>query len=135
MLFSYKVPFLLFPCGFFSLLIPTAYFTPFFTHFSPLTVPLFTWVFTHYVPPTTHLVKARPAFHYRLPDCKVNEAGWTAAAPWNRWVFIEVLAEDRALLAELIDAWREHSRKVTLARDSRWVIALTSLLSQKFFAR
>ncbi len=82
-----------------------------------------------------HLVKARPAFHYRLPDCKVNEPGWTAAAPWNRWVYIEVLAEDRALLAELIDAWRQHTRKVTLARDSRWVIALTSLLSQKFFAR
>jgi Putative amidoligase enzyme len=86
-------------------------------------------------PDEAHLVKARPAFHYRLPDCKVNVPGWTVAAPWNRWVYIETLAGDRALLAELIDAWGEHNSRVTLARNSRWILTLTSLLSQKFFSR
>lgn len=85
-------------------------------------------------PDETHLVKARPAFHYRLPDCKINMPGWTVAAPWNRWVFIEILASDEELLAELITAWREHNREVSLARNSRWIITLTSLLSQKFFS-
>lgn len=86
-------------------------------------------------PDEVHLVKARPAFHYRLPDCKVNVPGWTVAAPWNRWVYIEILASDPALLSELIDAWCEHNSKVSLARNSRWIFTLTSLLSQKFLMR
>ena len=86
-------------------------------------------------PDEVRLVKARPAFHYRLPDCKVNEPGWTVAAPWNRWIYIETLASDRTLLAELIDAWREHNSRVTLARNARWIFTLTSLLSHKFFTR
>ena len=55
------------------------------------------------------LVKGRPAFHYRLPDCKINEAGWSAAAAWNRWVYVETLAADAELLQELIEAWRDSS--------------------------
>ena len=86
-------------------------------------------------PDETHLVKPRPAFHYRLPDCKVNEPGWSVAAPWNRWVYIEILACDPELLEELIEAWREHNSTVSLARNSRWILTLTSLLSQKFFTR
>ena len=40
------------------------------------------------------LVKGRPAFHYRLPNCMVDEEGWTLAAEWNRWVEVERLAND-----------------------------------------
>jgi hypothetical protein len=42
-----------------------------------------------------HLVKARPAFHYRLPNCLVDEADWTLAREWNNWVMVERLACDR----------------------------------------
>ncbi len=81
------------------------------------------------------LVKGRPAFHYRLPDCKINVPGWTAAAPWNRWVYIEKLAANDALLLELIGAWRECNDKFSLVPKTSWVVRLTSLLSQKFFER
>src|SRR5690606_11473730 len=37
------------------------------------------------------LVKGRPAFHYRLPDCRVGEKHWTVAREWNHWVLIETL--------------------------------------------
>jgi hypothetical protein len=43
-----------------------------------------------------NLIKGRPAFHYRLPDCKVNVPGWSAALAWNQWVYIETLACDEA---------------------------------------
>ena len=79
------------------------------------------------------LVKGRPAFHYRLPDCKVNEPGWSAAAPWNRWVYIEKLAADDALLQELITAWRHCNEKFSIAPKTNWTMQLTTLLSQKFF--
>jgi len=81
------------------------------------------------------LVKGRPAFHYRLPDCKVNEAGWSAAGAWNRWVYVETLAADDQLLQELIEAWRDSSASFSIAPRSSWAIRLTTILSQKFFER
>jgi hypothetical protein len=41
-----------------------------------------------------HLVKPRPAFHYRLPNCMVDEPHWTLAREWNDWVEVERLATD-----------------------------------------
>ncbi len=79
------------------------------------------------------LVRGRPAFHYRLPDCKINEAGWSAAGAWNRWVYIESLAADESLLKELIDAWRESNSTFSIAPRATWAIRLTTILSQKFF--
>jgi hypothetical protein len=80
-----------------------------------------------------NLVKGRPAFHYRLPDCKVNVPGWSVATAWNQWVFIEKLAGDGPLLHELIDEWRTSSEKFSLTPKGSWVTRLTSILSQKFF--
>ena len=48
-----------------------------------------------------HLVKGRPAFHYRLPNCMVDEPGWTLAREWNTWVAVERLAADPRKLAEM----------------------------------
>jgi len=81
------------------------------------------------------LVKGRPAFHYRLPDCRVNVPGWTAADAWNHWVYIEKLAADEPLLRELMRAWRKSSDSFSLAPRYSWTMRLTSILSRKFFER
>lgn len=81
------------------------------------------------------LVKPRPAFHYRLPDCKVNEPGWSAATAWNQWVYVETLAADEDLLQELMVEWRASNAKFSLAPKTSWTMRLTSLLSQKYFER
>ena len=80
-----------------------------------------------------NLIKGRPAFHYRLPDCKVNVPGWSVATAWNQWVYIEILARDQKLLQELINEWRRCNRKFSLPPRSSWVARLTSILSGKFF--
>jgi Putative amidoligase enzyme len=82
-----------------------------------------------------NLIKGRPAFHYRLPDCKINEPGWSAATAWNRWVFVEQLAADDALLAELIEEWRASNDNFSLTPKTSWSLRLTTILSQKFFER
>ena len=41
-----------------------------------------------------HLVKARPAYHYRLPNCLIDEPDWRIAREWNTWVAVERLAAD-----------------------------------------
>jgi hypothetical protein len=40
------------------------------------------------------LIKARPTFHYRLPDCKIDDPDWALKATWNDWVEVERLAAD-----------------------------------------
>jgi hypothetical protein len=82
-----------------------------------------------------NLIKGRPAFHYRLPDCKVNVPGWSAAMPWNQWVYVEILVSDELLLQELIEAWRDCNAQFSIAPKTTWALQLTSMLSQKFFER
>jgi hypothetical protein len=48
-----------------------------------------------------HLVKPRPAYHYRLPNCLIDEHDWSLAKEWHAWVIIERLASDRAKLGRM----------------------------------
>jgi Putative amidoligase enzyme len=43
-------------------------------------------------------INGRPTFHYRLPDARVSDPGWSMAPDWNRWVAVERLAADREQL-------------------------------------
>lgn len=60
---------------------------------------------------------ARPTFHFRLPDCRIDEAGWSLAAEWQRWVMVERVAADSALLRRLSDAWEDDHGLITLSRQ------------------
>lgn len=84
-------------------------------------------------PEEKNLIKGRPAFHYRLPDCKINQPGWSTVQPWNEWVFIEKLACNKALLAELIEQWCLCHEAFSFTPRTSWAARLTSILSRKFF--
>lgn len=45
------------------------------------------------------LIKARPTFHYRLPDCEIHLPGWGLHVAWDDWLEVEALAADRERLA------------------------------------
>lgn len=62
-----------------------------------------------------HLVRARPTFHYRLPNCDIDEVTWSPAHEWNRWVFVERLAADHALLNQLSGRFAEAQNRRTLS--------------------
>lgn len=49
------------------------------------------------------LVKARPTFHYRLPDTRLSDPDWNVAREWNRWLQVERLAADPDRLEEARD--------------------------------
>ncbi|MDT0682525.1 amidoligase family protein [Roseicyclus sp. F158] len=53
-------------------------------------------------------ISARPTFHYRLPDCRIDEEGWTLAYEWNRWVLVENVASHPTLLGTLAEDWKAH---------------------------
>lgn len=40
-----------------------------------------------------NLIKARPAFHYRLPNCHLEDQRWKFHQEWNEWVKLEETAK------------------------------------------
>jgi len=46
-------------------------------------------------------VKPRPAYHFRLPDCRIDEDGWSVMAAWDCWNTVEAVASDAPLLTAL----------------------------------
>ncbi|HEX5659284.1 MAG TPA: amidoligase family protein [Polyangiales bacterium] len=75
------------------------------------------------------LVKARPTFHYRLPNCEIARADWTPAEEWNRWVTIERVANDAALLRELSLAYLETPDLPLRMQRSSWVAHVAARLT------
>ncbi len=76
------------------------YYTP--TRNRPLDMlPLFAHIDEERVmaaPVEKELIKPRPAFHYRLPNCLIDEPDWNLSVPWNDWIVVERLAGDPAAL-------------------------------------
>jgi hypothetical protein len=78
-----------------------------------------------------HLVRARPTFHYRLPNCDIDDAAWSPSHEWNRWVFLEQLAADRPRLTELCERFARSQSKLSLIDPwpeelAAWVADLAS---------
>lgn len=46
------------------------------------------------------LIKPRPAFHYRLPNCLIDDPDWTLAEAWNDWIEVERMAADAETLKQ-----------------------------------
>jgi hypothetical protein len=53
-------------------------------------------------------INPRPTFHYRLPDMQLGDPDWGLASEWNRWVWVERLAEDGERLAALCRDYLDH---------------------------
>ncbi|MCZ7675162.1 MAG: amidoligase family protein [Roseovarius sp.] len=62
---------------------------------------------------------ARPAFHFRLPDCRIDEPGWRLDHEWRRWRTVERVAADAGTLAELAREWTDLHAGLTRSR-TRW---------------
>lgn len=71
-------------------------------------LPLFAWIDEGRVREVVDdpLVKARPTFHWRLPNARFNDDGWTIVGEWNRWVEVEWLADAPERLADASAALR-----------------------------
>jgi len=68
---------------------------------------------------------ARPAFHYRLPETRLDEDAWSLAYEWQRWCAIEEIAQDPDLMERIAGVWRSENN--TRARRA----ALTNLIQDR----
>ncbi|MGI3169525.1 amidoligase family protein [Pseudooceanicola sp. C21-150M6] len=82
-------------------------------------LPIFAWLDADAVDRATggeSAVKGRPAFHFRLPDCQIDNPEWSIRQEWGRWRMVEQVAEDEGLLARLMKEWDDAHHRVTLRR-------------------
>lgn len=77
----------------------------------------------------TTLIGARPTYHFRLPDCRLDEEDWSVALEWNRWVRIESIAQRAPLTDRLRQAWGEH-RKDFVHLPGSWADEVARLIKE-----
>ncbi|WP_417525044.1 amidoligase family protein [Marinovum sp.] len=82
----------------------------------------------------TELTSARPTFHFRLPDCRIDEPGWSLVSEWRRWLLVEQVAEDARLLDAMGRLWQAAHGPVTLSRHT-WAQRCGDLLLGAGLAR
>lgn len=75
------------------------------------------------------LLKPRPTFHYRLPNCAIDEPDWTLAREWADWVAVERLAADTEALDSLAEAYLAHPRQALPGLDEAWASRTRLLLA------
>ena len=75
------------------------------------------------------LVGSRPAYHYRLPGCRVDQPEWTLAKEWNLWLVVEGLAADPPRLEAMRQAWLEYSNATFGIFQDSWDDQLEEWLS------
>jgi len=66
-------------------------------------------------------IKARPAFHYRLPNCNIEQADWSLADSWNTWWVVEELAHRPDDLTDLSAAFLDADRPIFGVSRDGWV--------------
>jgi len=66
-------------------------------------------------------IKARPAFHYRLPNCSIEHKNWSLAHSWNTWWIIDELASRPDYLKELSAAFLDTEQPIIGVIRKTWV--------------
>jgi hypothetical protein len=86
-------------------------------------LPLFAHLDPGRLPPALRanpLLKPRPTYHYRLPNCAIDEPDWTLAREWCGWLAVERLAADRAALERLGAEYLQTRQPPIAGFDPKW---------------
>ncbi|WP_448566280.1 amidoligase family protein [Thalassotalea ganghwensis] len=70
-------------------------------------------------------IKSRPTFHYRLPNCNIEQADWSLAKSWNRWCVLEKLANDHQALDRLAQQFIDADRPLIGLDRREWIKVMT----------
>jgi hypothetical protein len=66
-------------------------------------------------------IKARPTFHYRLPNCQIERPDWSLAGAWNTWCVVERLVGREDDLDALAGEFLAADRPILGVGRSDWV--------------
>lgn len=75
-------------------------------------------------------IKARPTFHYRLPNCDIDNPDWNLDLPWGCWLEVEKLASDVDKLKSACELYLTELNRITHAFEDRWVERISSIIGR-----
>lgn len=86
-------------------------------------VPLFMYIDEELVREKTEdkLSTSRPTYHYRLPNCSLEDPDWTLAGEWNRWVLVEKLANEKKTLRQYANAFLKMDNDAIFSSKKKWL--------------
>ncbi|MGN8225599.1 amidoligase family protein [Gracilimonas sp. BCB1] len=67
------------------------------------------------------LTSARPTFHYRLPNCSIQDENWSLGEEWNRWWLVERLANDEQALNQYARRFLQMDDKTLFSVKRKWI--------------
>ncbi len=70
----------------------------------------------------------RAAFHYRLPNSRIDDADWRFEDEWNHWLAVEKLAEDEEMLRKLSRLYLLRKEETVISFRKEWVETIKILL-------
>lgn len=79
-------------------------------------------------------IKPRPAFHYRMPNCHIEQKDWSLADSWNVWWVVEQLANRPHDLENLTTAFFAADRPFTGVSRNGWIEFIEQWLKDRELA-
>jgi hypothetical protein len=76
-------------------------------------------------------VKSRPTFHYRLPNCRIEQSDWSLARSWRLWCTVEALAWDDDALNTLGAAFLDAQRPLLGVAHADWIETVSLWLADR----
>ncbi|MCC5913162.1 MAG: amidoligase family protein [Balneolaceae bacterium] len=77
------------------------------------------------------ITSARPTYHYRLPNCSLEDERWTLASEWNRWVEVEKLAADEFALNQYSRAWLRMNSQTLIGFEQKWIELINRMIENE----
>jgi hypothetical protein len=76
-------------------------------------------------------INARPAFHYRLPNCHIERPNWSLAGAWEPWCVVERLADREDDLDALAGEFLAADRPILGVGRGAWVAFIDQWLKDR----
>lgn len=94
-------------------------------------------LFMHLKPELTNsllneeLTSARPTYHYRLPNCSIEDESWSLEEEWNRWCIVEQLANDEKSLQQYARLYLNMDDHSLFSIKKKWIKIIEKWVSDE----
>lgn len=74
-------------------------------------------------------IKSRPTFHYRLPNCDIDNPDWNVRSSWKRWCAVEQLAFSEKL-PMICERYMEQRNGILPDIGGQWAKRVGSMMNE-----
>ncbi len=79
-------------------------------------------------------IKPRPAFHYRLPNSRIDDEQWSMLSEWSLWLLVERLANSPDQLFRLMQDFNTFKPGALTGSKREWIEHVDRFINETFQA-